>query len=59
MLCRLGYYGARDAGVSVTEDSPSGNDFVARLCEQWEQAADLDDPEVRKVTVRIGESGCL
>jgi uncharacterized protein (TIGR01777 family) len=36
----VGYYGA-DAGDRIlTEDSPAGTDFLARLCTEWEAAAE-------------------
>ena len=50
-----GYYGAQDKGLDVTEESPPGEGFAAKLCEQWEEAVDLDEELTRKVVVRIGE----
>ena len=34
----VGYYGPRDA-QPVTEDTPPGSDFLARLCVEWEEEA--------------------
>ncbi len=34
----IGYYGISPAGIQ-TEESPSGTDFLASVCQQWEQAA--------------------
>ena len=50
----IGYYGAEDRGKEVTEDSPPGADFAAQLCQQWEEAAAVEE-DIRKVTVRIGK----
>lgn len=34
----IGYYGINPSGIQ-TENSPSGEDFLAAVCRQWEQAA--------------------
>jgi uncharacterized protein (TIGR01777 family) len=34
-----GYYGFRGHAFPVTEDSPAGDDYLARLCVAWESAA--------------------
>ncbi|MFQ5667793.1 MAG: TIGR01777 family oxidoreductase [Candidatus Binatia bacterium] len=34
----VGYYGPR-GDEAVTEDTPAGNDFLARVCVAWEEAA--------------------
>ena len=34
-----GYYGFRNHTFPVTEDSPAGDDYLARLCVAWESAA--------------------
>jgi uncharacterized protein (TIGR01777 family) len=50
----IGYYGAR-GDEELTEDSPPGDDFLARLCVEWERAAQAVEPAgVRCVRVRIG-----
>jgi uncharacterized protein (TIGR01777 family) len=49
----VGYYGPRDE--ELTEDSPPGDDFLARLCVAWEKAARQAEPlGVRVAVVRIG-----
>jgi uncharacterized protein (TIGR01777 family) len=49
----IGYYGPR-GDEELTEDSPPGDDFLARLCVQWEQAAHAVEPGgVRCTIVRI------
>ena len=35
----VGYYGADAGDRLLTEDSPAGTDFLARLCAEWEAAA--------------------
>lgn len=48
-----GYYG-HDAG-EVTEDSPAGTDFLARVCRDWEEAAQQAEAAgIRVVLVRTG-----
>lgn len=50
----VGYYG--DTGArTITEDDPSGNDFLARVCARWEAAtAPAADAGVRVVWMRSG-----
>lgn len=36
----VGYYGADAGGRLLTEGSPAGTDFLARLCTEWEEAAE-------------------
>lgn len=49
-----GYYGARD-DEELTEDAPAGDDFLARTCRKWEEAAtEAENLGVRVVRVRIG-----
>lgn len=50
----IGYYGL-DASGTVTESSPAGQDFLARLCVDWErEAARAEEFGLRVVTVRLG-----
>lgn len=50
----IGYYG--DSGDEhFTEVSPPGNDFLAKVCQEWEaEAQKAIDLGIRVVTVRIG-----
>ena len=50
----IGYYG--DSGDEhFTEVSPPGNDFLAKICQEWEaEAQKATDLGIRVVTVRIG-----
>jgi uncharacterized protein (TIGR01777 family) len=36
----VGYYGTTTDDVLFNEESPSGNDFLAKVCNLWEQEAD-------------------
>lgn len=47
----VGYYGVRPEGA-CTEQSPPGDDFLAKLCADWEAAANAI--ETRHVVLRIG-----
>ncbi len=50
----IGYYGGR-GDEFVDEDSPVGDDFLARVCQDWEAAAEsVADAGVRTVRMRIG-----
>lgn len=50
----IGYYGAH-GDDELTEDSPPGDDFLARLCVDWERAATTAQKhDVRVVIVRVG-----
>ena len=50
----VGYYGA-SGDEPKTEDSPPGRDFLAQLCEDWEQeAGKAVRPGVRLAIVRTG-----
>jgi uncharacterized protein (TIGR01777 family) len=50
----IGYYGFHGDEL-LTEESPPGDDFLARLCVEWEQAARVvQDHGVRLVLLRTG-----
>src|SRR6202011_278661 len=50
----VGYYGPH-GDEELTEDSPPGSDFLARVCVDWETAARAAEPlGVRLALVRIG-----
>ena len=50
----VGYYGPRGDEL-VTEASPAGADFLARVCVRWEaEAARASGPTVRVVVLRTG-----
>ena len=50
----IGYYGSRGDEV-LTESSSNGNDFLADVCRQWEQACQpARDAGIRVVNTRIG-----
>lgn len=50
----VGYYGACPKGV-ITESSPSGSDFLARLCAEWESEARKAEAQgIRVVLIRTG-----
>lgn len=50
----VGFYGNR-ADAVLTEEEPPGNDFLARVCVEWEGAArPASDKGVRVVNLRFG-----
>jgi uncharacterized protein len=50
----VGYYGPHD-DEELTEDSPSGDDFLAGVCVAWEQStAPAAEAGIRVVTIRSG-----
>ncbi len=50
----VGYYGASDT-EGLDETAPPGDDFLARLCVEWESAADAARAaHIRTACVRIG-----
>lgn len=50
----IGYYGTLDDQI-VTESSPAGSDFLARLCVDWEASTQpVEAMGVRRVVVRTG-----
>jgi uncharacterized protein (TIGR01777 family) len=50
----IGYYGTH-GDEELTEASPSGSDFMATICREWEEAAShVADHGVRLATIRTG-----
>lgn len=50
----IGYYGSSET-ATFEESSPSGNDFLAQVCQEWEaEAQKVKDTGTRLVIVRIG-----
>lgn len=50
----IGYYGISET-ATFEESSPSGNDFLAQVCQEWEaEAQKVKDTGTRLVIVRIG-----
>jgi uncharacterized protein len=50
----IGYYGPR-GDEELTEDSPPGDDFAAKLCVEWEKAASEGERHgLRVARVRVG-----
>lgn len=49
----IGYYGASETLV-FKEQSPSGNDYLAEVCREWEGKAFKVNKDVRLVLIRIG-----
>jgi uncharacterized protein (TIGR01777 family) len=48
----IGYYGTSDSSI-FTEASPSGNDFLANVCKQWEdEAEEVEKYGIRRVSIR-------
>jgi uncharacterized protein len=51
----IGYYGTFTSDKILDEESPAGTDFLAQVCEKWEQVADLfANKGVRTVKIRTG-----
>ena len=51
----VGYYGNRSSSERVDESAPPGDDFLARLCVDWETAAEkARDLGIRVINPRIG-----
>ena len=50
----IGFYGPH-GDEELDESSPSGSDFLAVVCREWEQASEpVDELGVRRAVVRIG-----
>ncbi|CAM0879506.1 unnamed protein product [Alopecurus aequalis] len=50
----VGYYGTSETD-SFDESSPSGNDYLAKVCREWEgRARQVNEDDVRLVLIRIG-----
>jgi uncharacterized protein (TIGR01777 family) len=50
----IGYYGPH-GDEEITEESPPGTDFLARLCVEWEEAAkSVESAGVRSTELRVG-----
>ncbi|XP_003570744.1 epimerase family protein SDR39U1 homolog, chloroplastic [Brachypodium distachyon] len=50
----IGYYGTSETN-SFDETSPSGNDYLAEVCREWEgRARQVNEEDVRLVLLRIG-----
>jgi uncharacterized protein len=50
----IGYYGTSET-ATFDENSPSGNDFLAQVCQNWEaEAQKVTEYGVRSVILRIG-----
>ncbi|XP_049344377.1 epimerase family protein SDR39U1 homolog, chloroplastic isoform X2 [Solanum verrucosum] len=49
----VGYYGTSETQV-FDEKSPSGNDYLAEVCREWEAAALKVNKDVRLALIRIG-----
>lgn len=51
----VGYYGSRSPDERVDESSPPGDSFLARVCDEWEQAAaPARRAGIRVVPMRFG-----
>lgn len=52
----IGYYGTFTSEKTLTEDSPSGNDFLAKVCLKWEANAQQfqEQLNIRTVCLRTG-----
>ncbi len=51
----IGWYGAHEPDVEITEASPPGDDVLARMCLDWEAAArEAEEIGARVVLLRIG-----
>ncbi|KAM7263996.1 hypothetical protein ACFE04_001679 [Oxalis oulophora] len=49
----VGYYGTSETQV-FDESSPSGNDYLAEVCREWEGSAQKVNKDVRLALIRVG-----
>lgn len=50
-----GYYGSdEDGSPPFTETSPASNDYLGRICQQWENASLQERKRIRSVVFRFG-----
>jgi len=50
----IGYYGAQ-GNAPLTETSPAGEDFLAKVCRKWEESSrSVEEVGVRRVILRTG-----
>lgn len=50
-----GYYGTNKSQDSKTEGDPAGDDWLAHVCQQWEQATEaVEEMGVRRLILRTG-----
>jgi hypothetical protein len=51
----VGYYGVHNNGTVITEESGPGNDFLGRVCQDWEDSTKaVEELGVRRVVIRTG-----
>lgn len=51
----VGYYGQRTDDLLLDESSPAGNDFLAQVCQAWEDStAAIESMGIRRVIIRTG-----
>jgi hypothetical protein len=51
----IGYYGPQPPDKEIDESSPAGTDYLASVCQRWEEAArEVEKFGVRAVQLRIG-----
>ncbi len=51
----VGYYGTHEDDREITESSPAGEDFLARVCLEWEASTKpVEALDVRRVVIRSG-----
>lgn len=51
----VGYYGQEHGDEMITEESPTGSDFLAKVCFDWEMStAPVTKMDVRRVVLRTG-----
>lgn len=50
----IGIYGPHPKEVIIDESHKAGNDFLAKVCSEWEQASDDINKNARRVLIRTG-----